>query len=168
MTYDAEGNTTKEGTEIPVIIKNPCVDPDFVTIEAAVFSDLDYTIGNDAMTYDSHEAFRVKTRTRYNLCGPLVYEPRYNGKPLTGQVLTYASDTRKFSVNSNDADLIGTSVPYSVIATFKNYPVGDYASAPTAENGADILFSNPYYNWEGPSVKNGLVTFESVGSAVLD
>jgi hypothetical protein len=30
-----------------------------------------------------------------------------------------------------------------VIATLVNYPVGTYANAPSAENGANILFDNP-------------------------
>jgi len=34
-------------------------------------------------------------------------------------------------------------VPYSVIATLVNYPVGTYANAPSSENGANILFDDP-------------------------
>jgi hypothetical protein len=85
VVKDDEDNETKEDVVIPVIIQNPCVNPDFVTIEVAVFSDLEYDIGNDAMTYDSHAVFLVKTvPTTHTLCGTLVYEPRYNGQPLTG------------------------------------------------------------------------------------
>jgi hypothetical protein len=96
------------------------------------------------MTYDPHAVFTVKTvPTTHTLCGDLVYEPRYNGQALDGVVLTYASDTRKFTVNSEDDSLIAQIVPYSVIATLINYPVGTYSSAPSVENGANILFNNP-------------------------
>ena len=96
------------------------------------------------MTYNPHAVFIVRTYPQvHNLCGSLVYEPRYNGQPLNGQVLTYAEATRKFTVSTDNTDLSGQIVPYSVIATLVNYPVDTFATAPSAENGANILFDDP-------------------------
>ena len=154
-TYDIEttievtaedGSTTTDSTTMPVVVKNPCVDPKYVTIEVAVFDDLDYNIqvGPVPVTYNPHAVFLVKTKpVDHNLCGSLVYEPRYNGQALTGQVLTYVSATRKFTVSTDDDTLSGNIVPYSVIATLVNYPADQYASAPSVENGANILFNDP-------------------------
>ena len=120
---DDESETTQT-VRIEVIVKNPCVLPEFVTIEVAVFDDLEYTIGPNAVTYDEHAVFLVKTvPITHSLCGVLVYEPRYNGQALNIEVLTYASDTRKFTVSTDNDNLSGTIVPYSVIATLNNYPV---------------------------------------------
>jgi hypothetical protein len=87
----------------------------------------------------------VKTEPiNHNLCGNIVYEPRYNGEALNGEVLAYDSDTREFTVESGNEDLVGEIVPYSVIATLADYPRGDdFPDAPSAENGANILFNNP-------------------------
>ena len=96
------------------------------------------------VTYNPHAVFIVKTYpVTHNLCGDLVYEPRYNGQALNGQILTYVEATRKFTVSTDDTSLSGQIVPYSVIATLVNYPVGTYANAPSAENGANILFDDP-------------------------
>ena len=105
-----DGSTTTDGTTIPVVVKNPCVDPQYVTIEVAVFEDLDYSIltGPVPVTYDPHPVFLVKTNpVSHNLCGALVYEPRYNGQALTGQVLTYVEATRKFTVSTENDALSG-------------------------------------------------------------
>ena len=98
-----DGSETPDEVIIPVVVKNPCVDSDFVTIEVAVFDDLEYTIGLVAETYDPHTVFLVKTKPiTHSLCGVLVYEPRYNRQELDDSVLTYAEDTRKFTVNSDE------------------------------------------------------------------
>ena len=57
--------------------------------------------------------------------------------------MSYTTSTREFTVETNDSDLVGKIVPYSVIATLVNYPVNQYSEAPSAENGANILFNNP-------------------------
>ena len=79
-----------------------------------------------------------------------MYEPRYNEQSLDGQTtLSYDTATRIFTVNSSDPSLSGTVVPYSVIATFADYPLNDYSKAPVVENGANILFDEPC---ESPTV----------------
>jgi hypothetical protein len=141
-----DGSETQDDVTIPVIVKNPCVMPQYVWIEPAVFNDLDYSIlpGPVPVTYNPHAVFIVKTYPQdHSLCGSLVYEPRYNGQPLTGQVLSYTEATRKFTVSTDDSALSGQIVPYSVIATLVNYPVGSFATAPSSENGANILFDDP-------------------------
>ena len=58
-------------------------------------------------------------------------------------MLSYVAATRKFTVETSDTNLIGKIVPYSVKATFVNYPVSQYIDTPVVENGANILFNNP-------------------------
>ena len=77
---EADGTMKTKTVTTTVIIKNPCLDPEHVTIEAAKFDDLDYTVDSGAKTYGAHAIFLVKTEPiTHNLCGNLVYEPRYNG-----------------------------------------------------------------------------------------
>jgi hypothetical protein len=124
IVTEADGTTKTETVTTTVVIKNPCLDSDYVTIEVALFDDLEYTVGTNPVTYNPHAVFLVKTvPIIHSLCGVLVYEPRYNGQALTNEVLTYATGTRKFTVSTDDTSLIGEIVPYSVIATLANYPV---------------------------------------------
>ena len=58
-------------------------------------------------------------------------------------MLSYVAATRKFTVETSDTNLIGKIVPYSVKATFVNYPVSQYIDTSVAESGANILFNNP-------------------------
>jgi hypothetical protein len=60
-----------------------------------------------------------------------------------GEGLTYAEATRKFTVSTDDTSLQGTIVPYSVVATLVNYPIGTFTTAPQIVGGANILFGNP-------------------------
>lgn len=81
---NADGTQTTQSVTTTVIIKNPCLDPDYVTIEVATFADLEYTVGSGAVTYNAHPVFLVKTEPiNHLLCGILQYEPRYNGESLT-------------------------------------------------------------------------------------
>ena len=84
------------------------------------------------------------TPINHSLCGVLIYEPRYGDEELSDSVpLTYDSDSRKFTIESNESTLIDTVVPYSVIVTLEEYPINTYPNAPEEENGANILFGNP-------------------------
>jgi len=58
----ADGTQTTESVTTTVIVKNPCLDPDYVTIKVAVFENLDYTVGTGAVTYDAHPVFTVETK----------------------------------------------------------------------------------------------------------
>jgi hypothetical protein len=141
---DSDGTKKTESVTTIVVVKNPCLDSEHVSIEVATFDNLEYSVNSGAETYGSHAIFLVKTwPIPHTLCGNLVYEPRYNGEALSGQVLSYVAATRKFTVETSDTNLIGQIVPYSVIATLVNYPVNQYSEAPSAENGANILFNNP-------------------------
>ena len=59
----ADGSKKSDEVIISVIIKNPCFDPDYVSIEAGLFADLAYNIVSEGgpTTYDPHTAFVVKT-----------------------------------------------------------------------------------------------------------
>ena len=77
-----DGSETTDDVTIPVIVKNPCLIAKYVSIEVAVFDDLEYSIqlGPVPQTYNPHAVFIVTTYpVTHNLCGTLVYEPRYNG-----------------------------------------------------------------------------------------
>ena len=82
---DSDGTKKTETVTTIVVVKNPCLDSEYVSIEVATFEDLSYAVNSGAKTYDSHSIFLVKTEPiPHTLCGNLVYEPRYNGQALNG------------------------------------------------------------------------------------
>jgi hypothetical protein len=141
---DSDENTSTDSVEITVVVQNPCVNSAFVKILPPAFEDIHYDISTNPESY-THARFTIKTTpVSHLLCGNLVYEPRYNNLALTGNPpVTYATSTRKFTVESTDEDLENTVVPYSVIATLVNYPLASYSSAPKEEGGANVLYGNP-------------------------
>ena len=61
-TYDIEttievtaedGSTTTDGTTIPVVVRNPCIDPNYITLELPEsLADLAYVINSGERTYE--------------------------------------------------------------------------------------------------------------------
>ena len=57
IVTNADGSQSTESVTTTVIIKNPCLDTSYVTIEAASLADLEYSVGSGAQTYAPHPAF---------------------------------------------------------------------------------------------------------------
>ena len=97
-TTDYNGNTSTTEVTHTVIIKNPCVDPDFVTIQAPNdFLLQEYIIDSGLKDLNAHDMFTVETYPviSHSLCGPITLTPKYDGAllpssdPLT--IVTYNS-----------------------------------------------------------------------------
>lgn len=61
----------------------------------------------------------------HTLCGALSIVAKFNGEPVpeaNGDPLTYVSSTKRFTVFTNNDDYILQILPYSLTATFVNYP----------------------------------------------
>ena len=124
-TTDYNGNTSTSTVTHTVIIKNPCVNPEFVTIVAPEnFDPQDYIIDSGSKSLDAHGVFTVETTPLigHSLCGEITLTPKYDGALLpSSDPLTqvgYSSADRQFVIISTNEDLIGSSKPYSVTATF--------------------------------------------------
>jgi hypothetical protein len=63
VTKDVNGNDrTTTDVILPIIIKNPCIDPEYVEIEPPSLDALSYTIGSGEQLYTPHADFTVVTR----------------------------------------------------------------------------------------------------------
>jgi len=123
IVTNADGTQTTQSVTTNIIIQNPCLNANYVSIQAATLADLEYTVGSGAQTYAPHSAFQVVTvPITHTLCGNLVYQPLYNGQPLDGNVLSYNEPSREFTVSTDDSGMSGQIVPYSIIGTLVNYP----------------------------------------------
>jgi hypothetical protein len=48
-----DGSETNDDVTIPVVVKNPCIDPEYVSIELPdTLADLQYIIDSGEVTYD--------------------------------------------------------------------------------------------------------------------
>ena len=133
-----------------VIIKNPCVDPEFVTIVAPDnFEPQDYIIDSVLASLDAHGLFTVETNKviGHNLCGDITLTPSYDGALLpSADPLTqvgYSSTDLQFSIISTNGDLIGSTKPYSVTASFQLYSPSEFAGVSTATASGIINFIDP-------------------------
>ena len=107
------------------VIKNPCIDTDYVNIESPGLDELLYIIYNPSSLDYTHDPYFVLTTPEqienFDLCGPIVYEGRLEGVvvPETGgDPLSYVPSTRTFTVDTDDEALINVVKPYYVYATF--------------------------------------------------
>ena len=64
-----------------LIIKNPCIDQEYVTIEAPTFEPKSYIIDSEpSLTYDPEGEFTVETKyvIGHTLCGDLNFVAKFN------------------------------------------------------------------------------------------
>ena len=114
-------------TEFNLAVRNPCIDPTFVTIEKEPLP-----VGLEYILYDlkpngfsfQHDAFTVKTvPIVHSLCGPVFYDTIFEGLALTtsSSPMKYDTLTRSFEIYSEALSLIGMRT-IEVEAYFKDYP----------------------------------------------
>ena len=144
------GNVTPQtDTEsFKLTIKNPCVNPDFVSIEKKDLAALEYTIGAPKKKYAAHDAFTlVLTPNDHDLCGDIAYEGQFESVAVDDDPMFYTPGTRVFEAESRDMDLLENNPrKYQVVATLADYQ-GTTASTATSEG--EITFKNPCLNTFG-------------------
>jgi hypothetical protein len=93
---------------------------------------LSYTISDIASEFAPHDSFTISTPFEDDtLCGVISYEGMFVDSVVDGDdiPLAYASDTRIFTAESNEQELIDKSYKYSVVATLAEYPTSATATA---------------------------------------
>jgi len=126
--------------------KNPCIDQSFVQINEPdpPIPDLSYIISSDPKDFAAHSAFTISTYPiPHTLCGDIAYSATFDGTAVDSDPLAYDSDTRKFTAESSNRDLIGLTKPYAVIATLASYPPSTYSSATSTTKSGTIEFIDP-------------------------
>ena len=153
-TCDYDGVCKDTDVVTPVTIKNPCIDPAYVTITApALFDNEDYTLYDGPEVFGAHGDFVIVTEpvSDHGLCGSLTltayYQPIADGDYVTlvadDHPVTYSSTDKVFTAESENLDLIGMTKYVKVIAQFSDYPSSTYSTADTAEQIGAILFKDP-------------------------
>ena len=134
-----------ESRSFDLTFKNPCIDQEFVYIEAPALADIEYTIHADAAAQPPHAPFTVVTKpAAHDLCGDLRIVAKFDYAPVDGDPLSYDEPTRVFTVYSLDWSLyLAGTVPFSVEAEFIAWPLATYPTVSTAMASADVLFGDP-------------------------
>ena len=102
----------------------------------------------------------------HDLCGALTCTTKYNSAvvgPLD-QPFAYSDPAnREITINSNDANLIGQEVPYSIECQFVSHP-----TAPPAQNSALVKYTSPCVELASLTAtgQNGPVTDEYTGQVI--
>jgi hypothetical protein len=117
VVKDDEDNETSDDVVIPVIIQNPCIDPEYVSIELpASLADLQYMIDSGAVTYDAiavgDDAIFVKTNPVHSLCGNIKITILYENTPNDESVLTFDETNLEFTAESTDGNLVDQTKSY--------------------------------------------------------
>jgi len=126
--------------------KNPCIDQSFVKINEPdpPIPNLSYIISSDPKEFAAHSAFTISTfPTPHTLCGDIAYSATFDGTPVDGDPLAYDSATRKFTANSDDQSLIGSTKTYTVSAKFATWPSSIYSTASSVTKSGTIEFIDP-------------------------
>ena len=119
------GQTTILSAEasFSLIVKNPCVDETFLTIEKTPLPYVkDYTLFDNAYSF-THDSFKVLANpAALALCGDLKYIVSFNEEVIGPKTtpIAYESSLRKFEIYSEQESLIGTH-EISVFAVLRNY-----------------------------------------------
>ena len=111
-------------------VKNPCIDPEFVSI-----SQKELPIGEVYVLHNfkaqggytfTHAPFELVTNPiAHNLCGKLAYTAKFESEPIdamTKPPMSYDTNTLSFVIYSEDLSLLGTRV-ITVAAHLEAYPL---------------------------------------------
>ena len=110
---------------IIVVFKDPCIDPNYVTVIPATLVDQEYTLSTNApngLQY-THDAVTYTTSPiQHTLCGEATYTATFNGNAIgpSDTPMKYDSATRTISFYSDDSSLVGTQA-FSVTAQLGVY-----------------------------------------------
>ena len=122
---------------------NPCVDPAYVTINAAEgLEDVDYTADNSASIFAHLGDFTIDTvPSMHDLCGSLAYTATFDGAVIGTDSTPVSFDSSSpefFTVQTYD--LGGETKTYTLSAQLANYPVSSNPTAPSVTLDGSINF----------------------------
>ena len=142
------GSTTPLANSVTfnLVIKNPCIDPDYVKIlPVALPTGTEYILHDFEPTAKfefTHSPFTVDTKplVGHSLCGPLSYEATFRGSPIdaSSEPMSYTGTSNTFAIYSEDDNLIGLQ-PITMVASFTQYSQINAGPAITT----DILIIDP-------------------------
>lgn len=127
------------------LIKNPCVDPNYVQILPTNITDQNYIVFDEPKTF-YHSDFVVQTTpVSHSLCGALTVNALYEGGPIDedDMPLAYTSGSNEFVIDSDDVTLVGQTKTYTLEATFTNYPTSTFPTVTRQSQTKNINFNNP-------------------------
>ena len=130
---------------MPVDVRNPCVNTDYVNIECPNLEPLTYLVAKEGLKeYNAHPVCNVITQpiVGHQLCGELTYEPSYDNQPITpSTIMGYNKPDKKFSAETDDGNMVGKQKPYGLKVEFVNWPKQDNptVSTDTVESTIDFL-----------------------------
>ena len=128
-------------------IKNPCIDPDFTTVEQVPLP-----VGEQYILHDfkavggytfTHDPFLIVTTPipNHGLCGPLTYTATFEGATIdttTKPPMAYDTATRTFDIYSEDFALLGDRT-FTVAAYLTEYPTSTKSPTPDASSTIEII-----------------------------
>ena len=132
-------------TTFKLTLKNPCIDPTFVTIQKEALPAGEQYILHDfkaAGGYQfTHQPFTiVASAEALALCGDLTYTATFEGSVADGTTkppMAYDSASRTFTIYSEDFNLLGDRT-FTVAASLTQYPT-TVTSLPDASETIEII-----------------------------
>ena len=126
--WGANNPISKATASVVVTYKNPCIDPNRVTITGPPAGQLGaptYQFGDPSTTTAPINPPVTVTFTPSSiesLCGTVSYLGFYNNVAMTGDPISYNPIAGTFTIGTNDPTLIGTDNAYSIKVQLANYP----------------------------------------------
>ena len=123
-------------------MKNPCIDPAFITITSVPLQNTAYVLfeyPGTGFTF-SHDPFVITTQPfQHDMCGGLTYLATFMGNTITAatQPMNYDTATREFNIYAEPFSLIGLQT-FTVKAHLTAYPQTTTAS-PDQQAIIDII-----------------------------
>ena len=149
---EAGNDTPVQGSATFILtLKNPCIDPDFTTIQQVPLPVGEQYILHDYKTAGgytfTHDPFLTVTTPipNHGLCGSISYTATFEGAAIdttTKPPMAYDTDTasRTFLIYSEDFGLLGDRT-FTVAAFLSTYPTA--TKSPTPDASSTIKIINP-------------------------
>lgn len=120
--------------DVPVVIYNPCLDPNYFTIQPVALPEIQYVLYQTGVSV-SHQPFPVNaTPDLINICGSLVYTITCD----LDVYITYDVTTHVIIIYCEDMDLIATGTfEYTITVSLSIY------TSVTVSSGGTIIILDP-------------------------
>ena len=94
-----------------------------------------------------------------DVCGPLKFTITYDDTPVTDSTSPMSYETnnpKEIDVESDDTNLIDTTVPYKITVELENWPTAQHPDAPSLEVTKDVIYLSacPLSTGFGASTQN--------------
>ena len=147
-TQNFDGTPNEQEVCHEIIVKNPCINPDYVTISLPKpLPGGEYVVETGPLSFapvaaDQQDLVNALP-VDHDLCGAITCVDLYQGSPNDDSVISWNQGTLVWTVDTNDRTLIGKSRTFSLVCEFASYPTATYNTATSDQAGGTVNFKDP-------------------------